>query len=184
MLWQQDSTGSITCTTSLRPVSAVPEGEALLVDRGSVKLGRAGVRKAPKGPALSSRRFQPAESRAERMTTTPTGLTCSSAPSGPVQVFRLLPVGFTHGYSRHAPSGQFPPHHLALPELRSFLTLHSRDFDATLLAGLVGVDRRRSCAILSSARVARGSRAFRLESWLPVCRVTSAGSSEASNSPS
>ena len=48
----------------------------------------------------------------------------------------------------------------------------------------VGVDRRKSCAILKSARVARGSRAFRLESWLPVCRVTIAGLSEAPNSPS
>jgi hypothetical protein len=118
------------------------------------------------------------------MTTTPTGLTFSSTPSGPVQAFRLLPVGFTHGYLRHAPSGQSPPHHLALSELRSFLTLHSRDFDGILLPDLVGVDRPKLCAILKSARVARGSRAFQLKSWLPFCRVTSAGSSEASNSPS
>jgi len=112
-----------------------------MLSGGSDKLERVGVPKAPKGPALSSPSadgFQPAESRAERMTTTPTGLTCSSAPSGPVQVFRILPVGFiprVRDYSGHAPSGQFPAHHLASPELRSFLTLRSRDFDGTLLAG-------------------------------------------------
>jgi len=161
-----------------------------MLSGGSDKLERVGVPKAPKGPALSSPSadgFQPAESRAERMTTTTTGLTCSSAPSGPVQVFRILPVGFiprVRDYSGHAPSGQFPAHHLASPELRSFLTMHSRDLDETLLAHSAGVDRRKWCAILKTARVARGSRAFRLESWLPFYRVTSAGSSEASNSPS
>ena len=96
------------------------------------KWGAPGVPKAPKGPSLSSRRFQPAESRAGRMTPTPTGLTCSSAPSGPVQVFRCLSVGFTHGYSRHAPSGQLPPHHVGLPKLPSFVTLHFRGLDGTL----------------------------------------------------
>ena len=53
----------------------------------------------------------------------------------------------------------------------------------TLLPKL-GVDSPESCAILKTTRVARGSRAFRLESWLPFCQVASAGSSEASNSPS
>jgi hypothetical protein len=51
-----------------------PKGRHYSLTGGSVKLERVRVPKAPKGPALSSRRFQPAESRAERMTPTPTGL--------------------------------------------------------------------------------------------------------------
>jgi len=113
------------------------------VTGGSVKLKRVGVPKAPKGPALSSPSADGfstcgEQGRANDDNPSADGLTCSSAPSGPVQVFRLLPVGFIRrltDYSRHAPSGQFPAHHRASPELRSFLTLRSRDFDGTLLAG-------------------------------------------------
>jgi hypothetical protein len=63
---------------------------------------------APQGPSVSSRRFQPAESEAEEITSTPTGLTYSSAPPGPALFFLFLSVGFTHGYSRFAPFGATP----------------------------------------------------------------------------
>jgi hypothetical protein len=57
-------------------------------------------RQAPKGPPVSSRRFQPADRMAEPITPTPTGLT--KPQSGPFRAgkfFRLISVGFTHGYS-------------------------------------------------------------------------------------
>ena|SRR5208337_2174632 len=69
------------------------------------------------------------------MTPTPTGLTCSSAPSGPTQAFGLLSVGFAHGYSRHAPSGQLglsmsqaptvsaPPAGYSLPHINPFFSI-------------------------------------------------------------
>jgi hypothetical protein len=64
-------------------------------------------RQAPKGPHVSSRRFQPADRMAEQMTPTPAGLTKpQSGPFRAAKCFRLISVGFTHGYSWVAPSGQ------------------------------------------------------------------------------
>jgi hypothetical protein len=51
--------------------------------------------KAPQGPSVSSRRFQPAGNEAERVASTPKGLTCSPALTGPVWFFRIPSVGFT-----------------------------------------------------------------------------------------
>jgi hypothetical protein len=56
---------------------------------------------------VSSRRFQPAGNDAEGIRPTPRGLT-SPAPPGPIRFSCLVSVGCTHGYSRLAPSGQFP----------------------------------------------------------------------------
>ena len=50
-----------------------------------------GVPKAPKGPSSSSRRFQPAESRAERMTPTPKGLTVVRPLQGRHRFFASFP---------------------------------------------------------------------------------------------
>ena len=51
-----------------------PKGRHYSLTGGSVKLERVRVPKAPKGPSVSSRRFQPAESRSEAFTPTPPGL--------------------------------------------------------------------------------------------------------------
>jgi hypothetical protein len=70
---------------------------------------------APEGPPVSSRRFQPAGNIAMRITSTPTGLIPQARdPPGPIRFFCLVSVGCTHGYSRFAPSGQFPARHLIL----------------------------------------------------------------------
>jgi hypothetical protein len=61
---------------------------------------------APKGPSVSSRRFQPAESVRKGITATPKGLTYSSAPAGSSEVLGSGSMGFTHGYSWLAPAGQ------------------------------------------------------------------------------
>jgi len=64
-------------------------------------------RQAPKGPYVSSRRFQPADRRAERITPTPAGLTTpQSGPFRAANCFRVISVGSTHGYSWVAPSGR------------------------------------------------------------------------------
>jgi hypothetical protein len=46
-------------------------------------------------------------------------------PSGPIWVVRLVSVGFTHGYSRCAPSG----HSDALPDFAARLKSLPRVFD-------------------------------------------------------
>ena len=68
-----------------------PKGRHYSLTGGSVKLERVRVPKAPKGPALSSRRFQPAESRAERMTPTPKGLTVVRPLQGRHRFFASFP---------------------------------------------------------------------------------------------
>jgi hypothetical protein len=88
---------------------------------------------------VSSRRFQPADNIAMRITPTPTGLTGSPALPGPIQFFCHVSVGSTHGYSRFAPLGQFPPRHFVL----------IGDFDGTLESALTG----RSALTLPGSRV-------------------------------
>ena len=66
---------------------------------------------------MSSRRFQPAGNIAMRIASTPTGLTCRPVVRprrGRFVFFCLVSVGCTHGYSRFAPSGQFPARHFIL----------------------------------------------------------------------
>src|SRR5208337_1979106 len=48
-------------------------------------------RHAPEGPAVSGRRFQPAENGATRIGPTPTGLTGGPAPPGPMRFFASFP---------------------------------------------------------------------------------------------
>ena len=94
-------------------------------EQGSLKVEPGEVtqeEQAPEGPPVSSRRFQPADNVAMRITPTPTGLNGSPAPPGPIRFFCLVSVGCTHGYSRFAPLGQFPPRHFVL----------IGDFDGTL----------------------------------------------------
>ena len=90
------------------------------------------MRKAAKGPSVSSRRFQPADNEPQRIASTPSGLTHGPTPSGPGQFFRFLSVGFTYGYSRFAPSGQFLPCHFNLLKWRPRVPPRLGNFDGTL----------------------------------------------------
>jgi hypothetical protein len=124
---------------SSRPVARLKTAIACKIgsgaggEQGSVKVEPGEgtqEQQAPEGPPVSSRRFQPADNIAMRITPTPTGLTGSPAPPGPIRFFCLVSVGCTHGYSRFAPSGQFPPRHFVL----------IRDFDGTLRCWATAID--------------------------------------------
>jgi hypothetical protein len=63
-------------------------------EQGSLKVEPGEVtqeEQAPEGPPVSSRRFQPADNIAMRITPTPRGLTGSPAPPGPIRFFASFP---------------------------------------------------------------------------------------------
>ena len=85
---------------SSRPVARLKTAIACKIgsgaggEQGSVKVEAGEVTQgewAPEGPPVSSRRFQPADNIAMRITPTPTGLTGRPAPPGPIRFFCLFP---------------------------------------------------------------------------------------------
>ena len=156
---------------------------------GSVKLKRVRVPKAPKGPSMSSPSadgFSTCGKQGRANDDNPNGV--DPAGAGPLQgryrflaFFPWVSPTAIHGMPLRGNSRLIISH---CQNCGPFYRCTPGTLTEPCLLAQSGVDRRKWCAILKGARVARGSRAFRLESWLPFCRVTSAGSSEASNSPS